>query len=271
MLISRKAMKEIYDVAEVIHDIRGVSPGNELMIEKDVIEKLPHGSSIIHKLAEQYEVIDLASTPYDPDNDEQIYKGLNAEEIAVRLGTDPTDPRVISHIRATTLSYGLIVEPIFEDFMTILKKGLDDGDILSDEDLTMQPEHRVAELSFEIDAVPTVTFNSQVWHYASMQYTSMAFKIIDYCLKNHPDNEVDLDTLLENMDGSAGLKNVNEAIRKSPLFSKGGSLDVFITSSPRTITVTPRVMLTEKDIPHVSEDSVENRRFWKNLHNEYSA
>jgi hypothetical protein len=265
MLLTRKAMEEIYEVAKVIYDTRSVSSINEMMFDKDVLNKLPHASSILHKLANQYEVIYLIMTPYEHDDDGQTYEGLNAEEIAIRRGEDPTDPQVINYIHATVLSYALATEPTFEEFMTILEKGLVDGAILSDEDLTVQPKHRIAELSFTSISVPTVTIFNEVYHYASMQHTSMAYKIISYCLENHPDDEVSLDTLLSDMPESAGLKNINEAIRKSTLFSEAGSLDVFITSAARAITVTPRIILSKKGMNHVRKQSNEYLQFLKSL------
>lgn len=264
-------MEEIYEVARIIYDTRSVSSRNEMMFDAEVFDKLPHASSIIYKLAEQYEVIDLITTPYEPDDDGQTYRGLNAEEIAIRQGEDPTDPQIINYISATLLSYALATEPTFEDFMTILEKGLVDGAILSDEDLTVQPKHRIAELSFTSISVPTVTLYDEVYHYPSMQHTSMAYKIINYCLENQPNDEVSLDTLLNDMHESAGLKNINEAIRKSPLFSEGGSLDVFINSSARAITITPRVILTKRGISHVRNGSTEHQQFMKSLHDEDSA
>lgn len=271
MLLTRKAMEEIYEVARVIYDTRSVSSRNELMFDKEVFDNLPHGSSIIHKLAEQYEVIYLIATPYEQDDDGQTYEGLNAEEIAIRQGEDPKDPQIINYIHATILSYAFVTEPTFEEFMTVLEKGLVDGAILSDEDLTVEPKHRIAELSFTSISVPTVTLYGEVYHYASMQHTSMAYKLISYCLENHPNEEVSLNTLLSDMHESAGLKNINEAIRKSPLFSESGSLDVFIATSARAITVTPRVILSKKGMNHVRKDSSEYRQFLKSLDDKISA
>lgn len=271
MLLTRKAMEEIHEVARVIYDKRSVSSTNEMMFDKEVFDELPNGWLILNKLAGQYEVIYLITTPNEPDDDGETYEGKSAEEIAILLGEDPTDPRVINYIHATLLSYALSTEPTFEEFMTILEKGLVDGAILSDEDLTIQPKHRIAELSFTSISVPTVTFYDEVYRYASMQHTSMAYKIISYCLENHPNEEVSLNTLLSDMHESAGLKNINEAIRKSPLFSEGGPLDVFITPSARAITVTPRLILSKKGMNHVRRDSNEYRQFLKSLDDTISA
>lgn len=262
-------MEEIYEVARVIYDTRSVSSINEMMFDKEVFDEISHGRSIINKLADQYEVISLIMTPYEDDS--HIYNAMNAKEIAIRQGADPTDPQVINHIHATILSYALATEPTFEEFMTILEKGLVDGAILSDEDLTVQPKHRIAELRFTSISVPTVTLYDEVYHYASMQHTSMAYKIISYCLENHPNEEVSLNTLLSDMHESAGLKNINEAIRKSPPFSEGGSMNVFITTSARAITVTPRVILSKKGMNHVRKDSNEYRQFLKSLDDKISA
>lgn len=269
MLLSRKAMEEIYEVARVIYDTRSVSSINEMMFDKEVFDELSNGGSILNKLADQYEVISLIMTPYEEES--RIYRGMNAEQIAIKEGADPTNPQVINDIKAISLSYALATEPTFEEFMTILEKGLVDGAILSDEDLTVQPKHRIAELSFTGITVPTVTIYDDVYHYPSMQHTSMAYKIVSYCLESHPNDEVSLDTLLSDMSESAGLKNINEAIRKSPLFSEGGSLDVFITPSARAITVTPRIILSQKGIFHVRNGSTEHQLFWKSLHDEDSA
>ena len=264
-------MEEIYEVARIIYDKRSVSSTNEMMFDKEVFDGLSNGWLILNKLASQYEVIYLITTPYEQDDDGQTYEGLSAEEIALRQGEDPTDPQIINYIHVTILSYALSTEPTFEEFMTVLEKGLVDGAVLSDEDLTIQPKHRIAELSFTSISVPTVTFYNEIYHYASMQHTSMAYKIISYCLENHPNKEVSLNTLLSDMHESAGLKNINEVIRKSSLFSEGGSLDVFITPSARAITVKPRLILSKKGMNHVRKDSNEYRQFLKSLDDRISA
>ncbi len=99
----------------------------------------------------------------------------------------------------------------------------------------------------------------------------MAFKIISYCLENYSDQEVGIQTLLQDMHESAGLKNINEAIRKSPLFSQGGSLDVFVSSSAKAITVKQKVTLTLKGVLHVKKDSLEYEQFMQKFREEYSA
>ena len=85
-----------------------------------------------------------------------------------------------------------------------------------------------------------------------MRDSSMAFKIISYCLENYSDQAVGIQTLLQDMHESAGLKNINEAIRKSALSSQGGSLDGVVSSSAKAITLKQKVTLTLKGVLHLS-------------------
>lgn len=272
MLLSKKAMEEIYNVATVIYDIRGTQSRNELTLHKDLLDELPNAGAIIHKLSEQYGVIYLVTTPYDEEQgDAHIYRGMTTEEIAVKQGLEPTDRLVIEDINDTILSYALIVESNFEEFYHTLQQALLSNVALSDNDLTIQPKDRIAELSFTSISVPTVKIHDKTYHYPSMRDSSMAFKIISYCLENYSDQEVGIQTLLQDMHESAGLKNINEAIRKSPLFSQGGSLDVFVSSSAKAITVKQKVTLTLKGVLHVKKDSLEYEQFMQKFREEYSA
>ena len=236
MQLSKNALQEIYGVATIIRDIRGITYGSGIHIHKDLFKQLPNADVIIKKLSEQYGVILAVSIPYDPEMEEDEYYGMDELEIADATGLSLDNHKDMEFIDLI-LSYGIVVEEEFDDFYHLLEQSLRNDTAVSDDMLIARPRLHTATLKFVSISMPTVQIDDDFYRYRPMRQSSMAFKIISYCLEHAPGQEVTIDTLLKDMPGSAGLKNINEAIRKTSLFKRNDTLAPFVDSSANTITV----------------------------------
>jgi hypothetical protein len=87
----------------------------------------------------------------------------------------------------------------------------------------------------------------------------LVLHIIDHCLKNHPNQQIDFCTLkseLIKLDIKVPAKtNIREQIRKSR-FGEGWPLNPFVSAFPKAILVRPTVKLSDEQVKQIELASV---------------
>jgi hypothetical protein len=121
-----------------------------------------------------------------------------------------------------------------------------------------------AELTFPVLATPAVICNGYEYFLAPMTERKDPWKIVIYCLEEKPGAEVAVSTLRDNADVRAD-KGIAEALRKSPHFNlESGALLPFIYEvSSKTITLKPKVRISEKELLTLKSASKRERRISK--------
>lgn len=116
-----------------------------------------------------------------------------------------------------------------------------------------------ARISFEHMVVPVVRIGDKKYYLPSMR-EGLAYYVISFCLKKHPNQEIGLDKLkaelAEARYGVSNLSNFNDDIRKSK-FGKNNYLSPFVNSSTKSIIVKQITALTDRQIDEISAVSVE--------------
>ncbi len=123
---------------------------------------------------------------------------------------------------------------------------------------TEELEKMYAGLSFDNMTSPVVMIGSKRYRLASMQSIGLAYIIISYCLRNHPNQTINIDTLkheLNKTDNKAhGIDNLRDNIRKS-VFGDKKPLSPFIEVSPKSIRVKQNTALNERQIQAIQAAS----------------
>lgn len=115
--------EDLYVVASILNE-QYIETGDKhlfVYVEKFSQYSLPRTKEILEKLDQKYEVITLATTAYDEGNGDDIYIDMSMNQIADMLGDDRS-PETYDYIENVILSYGIIIEPTFNDFYKKLKK-----------------------------------------------------------------------------------------------------------------------------------------------------
>lgn len=116
-----------------------------------------------------------------------------------------------------------------------------------------------AKLSIEGFTIPVVTVGEKNYRFSSMRDGSLVLHIIEHCLKNYPNEQVDFDTLkkeLNDLDIKVPAKtNIKEQIRTSR-FGTEQPLYPFVTAFPKAIIVRPTVELSKEQIQLIELHSV---------------
>lgn len=116
-----------------------------------------------------------------------------------------------------------------------------------------------AKLSIEGFTIPVVTVGEKEYRFSSMREGGLVLDIIDHCLKNHPNEQIDFDTLkseLNELDISVPAKtNIKDQIRKSR-FGDDKPLKPFVSAYPKAILVRPLVELSDEQIEQIARACV---------------
>ena len=107
-----------------------------------------------------------------------------------------------------------------------------------------------AKLSIEGFSIPVVTIGETNYRFTSMR-DGPVLKIVDHCLAKHPNQQIDFDTLreeLSKLDINVSAKtNIREQIRTSH-FGAGKPLSPFVTAYPKAVIVRSTVELSDEQI-----------------------
>ena len=108
-----------------------------------------------------------------------------------------------------------------------------------------------AKLSIKGFTIPVVTIGETIYRFSSMREGSLVLRILEHCLENHPDEQVDLNTLKKELN-DLGIKvpaktNIKEEFRTSR-FGAEQPLNPFVTAFPKAIIVRPTVELSDKQV-----------------------
>lgn len=116
-----------------------------------------------------------------------------------------------------------------------------------------------ATLSIGGFTIPVVTIGEKEYHLSSMRGGGLVLSIIDHCLKNHPNEQINFDTLkkeLNDLEIKVPAKtNIRELIRKSR-FGDDMPLKPFVSAFPKAILVRPKVELNDEQIEQIALASV---------------
>lgn len=141
-----KYLNEIYSVATVIYEAWKVRAENKpFYLNTDKLAAYPNAREIIDKFDKKYRVVQIVSTPYEDEFEN--YEGLDATSIAREIGADAT-PKYRKFINDAALSYGLIINPTFENYY---------HDLTVEYENSEEPEQALAADSFNID----IKFNDE--------------------------------------------------------------------------------------------------------------
>ena len=115
-----------------------------------------------------------------------------------------------------------------------------------------------ATLSIEGFSIPVVSVGEKKYRFTSMR-DGLVLNIIEHCLKNHPNEQVDFDTLKSELNDLEikvpGKTNIREQIRKSR-FGDEKPLNPFVAAYPKAILVRPTVELNDEQIQEIDLASV---------------
>lgn len=110
-----------------------------------------------------------------------------------------------------------------------------------------------ATLSIEGFSIPVVLVGEKKYRFTSMR-DGLVLRIIEHCLKNHPNQQIDFDTLkseLNDLEIKVPAKtNIREQIRKSR-FGDNMPLNPFVSAYPKAILVRPTVELNDDQIKQI--------------------
>lgn len=116
-----------------------------------------------------------------------------------------------------------------------------------------------ATLSIGGFTIPVVTIGEKEYHLTSMRGGGLVLSIIEHCLKNHPNEQIDFDTLKEELNDQditvPAKKSIRELIRKSR-FGDGKPLKPFVSAYPKAIMVRQKVELNDEQIEQIALASV---------------
>ncbi|HEY4963406.1 MAG TPA: hypothetical protein VIH90_01790 [Candidatus Saccharimonadales bacterium] len=114
-----------------------------------------------------------------------------------------------------------------------------------------------AALSFEGISIPVVKIGETTYHFTTMR-EGMALNIIAFCLKNHPNQEIDINVLrAELIDAKisvSGINNLKENTRNS-IFGEKDVLHPFVSATPKAIKVSRVTSLTDQQIEAIKTNS----------------
>lgn len=114
-----------------------------------------------------------------------------------------------------------------------------------------------ATISFESMVMPVVTIGSTKY-YLPLMREGLAYNVISFCLSKHPNQEIVIDKLKEEMKKAGikvyGLSNFNNDTYKS-IFGKNNPLSPFMSSSPKSIQVRKTTALTDQQIAEIAKTS----------------
>lgn len=114
-----------------------------------------------------------------------------------------------------------------------------------------------ARISFEHMVVPVVRIGDKKFYLPSMR-EGLAYNVISFCLSKHPDQEIGIDKLKEEMKHAGikiyGLSNLNNDTYKS-IFGKNNPLNPFMTSSTKSILVRQTTSLSDQQIAEIAKIS----------------
>lgn len=115
-----------------------------------------------------------------------------------------------------------------------------------------------AKLSIEGFSIPVVTVGEKNYRFSSMR-DGLVLNIIDHCLKNHPDQQIDFDALKLELN-ELGIKvpaktNIREQIRNSR-FGDNMPLNPFVSAFPKAIVVRRTAELNDNQISLIDQASV---------------
>lgn len=115
-----------------------------------------------------------------------------------------------------------------------------------------------AKLTIEGFSIPVVTVGEKKYRLSSMR-DGLVLSIIDHCLKNHPDQQIDFDALKSELNGLdikvPAKTNIREQIRKSR-FGDDMPLNPFVSAFPKAIIVRQTVELNDDQINQIDQASV---------------
>lgn len=115
-----------------------------------------------------------------------------------------------------------------------------------------------AKLSIDGFSIPVVTIGEKKYRFTSMR-DGLVLSIIDHCLKNHPNEQVDFGTLkleLTELEIKVPAKtNIRELIRKSR-FGDGMPLNPFVSAYPKAILIRTKVELSNEQLNEIELASV---------------
>lgn len=115
-----------------------------------------------------------------------------------------------------------------------------------------------AKLLIDGFTIPVVKVGEKEYRFTSMR-EGLVLHIIEHCLKNHPNQQIDFDTLkseLKELDIKiSGKTNIREQIKNSRFGAKN-PLNPFVTAYPKAIIVRPTVELTDEQIEKIKLASV---------------
>lgn len=115
---------------------------------------------------------------------------------------------------------------------------------------TNRQDSMTATLSFEGISKPVISIGDKKYSLSSMR-EGLPFTIISYCLKNHPDQAVEVSTLKAELKAANikahGMTNLNENIRRSH-FGSEKPLSPFVVASSKGILVKQSTSLNQQQI-----------------------
>lgn len=108
-----------------------------------------------------------------------------------------------------------------------------------------------AKLSIDGFTIPVVSVGEKNYRFSSMRDGSLALHILEHCLKNHPNEQVDFVTLKKELNDLGinlpGKTNIKEEFRTSR-FGAEQPLNPFVTAFPKAIIVRPTVELSDEQV-----------------------
>ena len=138
------------------------------------------------------------------------------------------------------------------------------------EQLLTEAESNIKAFQYELDkmnaklyiegfTIPVVRVGEKEYRFSSMREGSLVLHILEHCLENHPNEQVDFETLkkeLNDLDIKVPAKtNIKEEFRTSR-FGAEQPLNPFVTAFPKAIIVRPTVELNDEHIESIELASV---------------
>jgi hypothetical protein len=115
-----------------------------------------------------------------------------------------------------------------------------------------------AKLTIEGFSKPVVTVGDKQYRFSSMR-EGLALSIIDHCLKNHSDQQIDLNVLRTELGEQqitvSAKTNIRELVRKSH-FGETMPLSPYVTAFPKAIIVRRSVELNDEQMNQIEQASV---------------
>ena len=205
--------------------------GNQITLHSSEIENagipLDEQTLALEVLRDDEHII-VFEEKYVFENKEDIPPQDRVDIIEVAMMAGVTEQEILNHTLEQKI-YLISILPKFSDSNPI--------------------ENNTASLKFKSMSIPVVIVDGEEITFPGMR-DGAPLAIVSFCLQNYPNKQLDLTTLKSEMKKAGlntyGINNINEKMRKS-IFGETMPLSIFVTSSPKAITVhNPVKISTEK-------------------------